>query len=232
MTEIVAGPPTRSPNGYSTNAIQENLGDYGLPDPTRWHTFFTDFDSFVVANWLTTEVGAGGTQALTDEDGGVLLLTNDVNDDDSQALQLRGEAFRFQTGKKLYFKARFKVSDSTQSQLIVGLQIIDTTPFDVTDGVYFSKSDGDQTLQLKVEKDNVATTTDVLEMADDTYLELGFFYDGISKIIVFSANSEVVASVTTNLPDDEDLTVSFFSENGEAVAKTMNIDYVFVAKER
>jgi hypothetical protein len=39
-------------------------------------------------------------------------------------------------------------------------------------------------------------------------------------------------SVTTNLVDDEDLTVSIALQNGEAVAKTMTVDYVFVAKER
>jgi hypothetical protein len=39
-------------------------------------------------------------------------------------------------------------------------------------------------------------------------------------------------SVTTNLPDDEDMTVSIALQNGEAVAKTMTVDYVFVAKER
>jgi hypothetical protein len=39
-------------------------------------------------------------------------------------------------------------------------------------------------------------------------------------------------SVTTNLPDDEDLAISFALQNGEAVAKTMTVDYIFVAKER
>jgi hypothetical protein len=37
---------------------------------------------------------------------------------------------------------------------------------------------------------------------------------------------------TTNLPDDEDLTVTFAIQNGEAVAKTMTVDYIYVAKER
>jgi hypothetical protein len=39
-------------------------------------------------------------------------------------------------------------------------------------------------------------------------------------------------AVTTNLPDDEDLAISFAIQNGEAVAKTMTVDYIFVAKER
>jgi hypothetical protein len=40
------------------------------------------------------------------------------------------------------------------------------------------------------------------------------------------------SSVTTNLPDDEDMTVTIAIQNGEAAAKTMTVDYVYVAKER
>jgi hypothetical protein len=42
----------------------------------------------------------------------------------------------------------------------------------------------------------------------------------------------VGTSVTTNLPDDEDLTISFAIQNGEAVAKTMTVDYILCSKER
>jgi hypothetical protein len=34
------------------------------------------------------------------------------------------------------------------------------------------------------------------------------------------------------LPDDEDMTVTIAIQNGEAAAKTMTVDYVYVAKER
>lgn len=38
-------------------------------------------------------------------------------------------------------------------------------------------------------------------------------------------------SVLTNLPDDEELTVSFGIQNGEAAAKTLAIDYIRVEVE-
>jgi hypothetical protein len=51
--------------------------------------------------------------------------------------------------------------------------------------------------------------------------------------VQYAVNGVVGGAVaTTNLPDDEDLTVSFALQNGEAVAKTMTVDYIFVAKER
>jgi len=147
--------------------------------------------------------------------------------------QKKGESYRFASGKKLFFEARLKVSDATQSDLVVGLQITDTTPLDVTDGVFFIKADGSTSVSLLVEKNNTATTTSsVATMANDTFINLGFYYDGVSQIQYFVNGVLGGASVTTNLPDDEDLTVTFAIQNGEAVAKTMTVDYIFVAKER
>ena len=37
---------------------------------------------------------------------------------------------------------------------------------------------------------------------------------------------------TTNAPGDEDLTISFGIQNGEAAAKTLTIDFILVAVER
>ena len=44
--------------------------------------------------------------------------------------------------------------------------------------------------------------------------------------------SNSLKSVATNLPNDEDLTISFGIQNGEAVAKTMTIDYITMMVER
>ena len=103
----------------------------------------------------------------------------------------------------------------------------------MTDGVFFIKADGSTSVSLLVEKNNTATTTSsVATLADDTFITLSFYYDGVSQI-QYAVNGVVQgASVTTNLPDDEDMTVSFGIQNGEAVAKTMTVDYVFACKER
>jgi predicted glycoside hydrolase/deacetylase ChbG (UPF0249 family) len=69
-------------------------------------------------------------------------------------------------------------------------------------------------------------------MADDTFITLGFNYDG-GSVMEYCVNGVVAGtSAVTNLPDDEDLAISFALQNGEAVAKTMTVDYIFVAKER
>ena len=72
--------PTRFGGGVTTALDTEPLGEFVLPDMTKAHVYFEDFDYYVAANWTVTviEAGAGSAaQALTDLDGGNLLLTND-----------------------------------------------------------------------------------------------------------------------------------------------------------
>ena len=224
---------TRFPNGV-TNVGEDSLfAQLAQLAATNFHTYFEDFDYYTAANWTVTETDAGATQALADGDGGLLLITNTAADNDLVSLQKVGESFRFAAGKKLFFEARFKVSDATQSDVVIGLQITDTTPLDVTDGVFFIKADGAATVNFLVGKNNTATTaSSVATMANDTFIRLGFYYDGVSAVQYFVNGANAGSSVTTNLPDDEDLTVTFAIQNGEAVAKTMTVDYIYVAKER
>jgi hypothetical protein len=227
---------THFSGGVSNTQTGDPLYKYGMLDPTKWHTFFNDFDTYTAADWTITTVEAGSgsaTEALADADGGVLLITNDDADDDSDFLQLSAETYKFASNKKLFFKARFKVSDATQSDFVMGLQITDTTPLAVTDGVYFQKDDGDANLDFYVTKDSTSTTAAAVStVVDDTYLEVAFYYDGASEVQYFVGGTKLGTSVTTNLPDDEELTVSFGVQNGAAAAKTMSVDYILVAKER
>ena len=224
---------TRFPNGVTNVGEQSLFAELGQPAATIFHTYFEDFDYYTAGDWTVTETDAGATQALTDGDGGLLLITNTAADNDLVSLQKKGESFRFESGKALFFEARFKVSDATQSDVVIGLQITDTTPLDVTDGVFFIKADGAATVNFLVEKNNTATTASAMAtMANDTYIRLGFYYDGSSAVQYFVNGTYTGSSVTTNLPDDEDMTVTIAIQNGEAAAKTMTVDYVYVAKER
>ena len=224
---------TRFPNGVTNVGEQSLFAELGQPAATNFHTYFEDFDYYTAGDWTVTETDSGATQALTDGDGGLLLITNTAADNDLVSLQKKGESFRFASGKALFFEARFKVSDATQSDVVIGLQITDTTPLDVSDGVFFIKADGAATVNFLVEKNNTATTaSSIATMADDTYIRLGFYYDGSSAVQYFVNGTYTGSSVTTNLPDDEDMTVTIAIQNGEAVAKTMTVDYIYVAKER
>ncbi len=227
---------TRLPNGVTNVADNALFADMVQPDPTKFHQFFDDFDTYAAGDWTVTETQAGATQALTAGDGGLLLLTNSAADDDLVALQKNPAAFTFTAGKKTFFRCRFKVSDATQSDVVFGLQVVDTTPLDVTDGVYFLKADGSTAISVVCRKNATTGSTSassIATLANDTFITLGFYYDGESKVY-YEVNGSVVGSLdgTSAYLPDTDCTVSFALQNGEAAAKTMTVDYVYVAKER
>lgn len=227
---------TRFPNGVTNVAENDLFCNLAMPDPTQYHTYFDDFDTYTAAQWTVTETSATATQALADGDGGWLLLTNSTEDDSLNALQKVGESFLMESGKQAFFKARFKVSDATQSDVVIGLQITDATPLDVSDGIYFLKSDGAATVDLVCRKNATTgsnTATAVATLSDDTFVTLGWYYDGQGNL-TYSVNNSVTGSMSASssyLPDTE-LTVSFAIQNGAAAAKTMTVDYIYAAKQR
>lgn len=227
---------TRFPYGVTNVAGNDIFADMVKADPTKFHEYYNDFDTYTAGDWVVTETQAGATQALTAGDGGWLLLTNSAADDDLNAMQKTPAAFSFTAGKKAFFKARFKVSDATQSDVVIGLQVVDTTPLDVTDGIYFLKADGAKTVDFICRKNASSGSTSasaITSLADDTFITLAFYYNGESKVY-YAVDGSVKGSLdasSTYLPDTI-TTVSFAIQNGEAAAKTMTLDFVYAAVER
>ena len=231
---------TNFPNGISTADRGTELERLILPDPTQAHVYFNDFTTYVAGDWTitTTEGGTGNaSEALTNVAGGALLITNDDADNDSDEFQLAVESFKFASGKKSWFKTRFKVSDATQSDWIVGLCITDTTIIDaVSDGVYFKKDDGDASIDFALELNGSATeASGIATQSDDTFVTLGWYFDGDTtngiKYYVDGTHKGTQTTMT-NLCTDEELAVSFALQNGAAAAKTMTLDYIYAAQER
>ena len=224
--------PTRQPNGITTASKTEPLGDFILPDMTKAHIYMEDFDYYTAADWIVTEVGTA-SQALSDAEGGRLLITNSASNDDSSFQQKVGESFLFQTRKKLWFDCFFEINDAIESDFIIGLQITDTTPLSVSDGVYFIKNDDGNTIDFVVVKDSISTITTAIDtIGSATFKKLSFFYDGVDSIKIFSDGVQIGTSATDNLPDDEILTISFGIQNGDATPTVMSVDYIMAAKER
>tara|TARA_Y100000114_G_scaffold72469_1_gene66433 strand:- start:1693 stop:2400 length:708 start_codon:yes stop_codon:yes gene_type:complete len=228
---------THFTSGVTNVTADSTFGKVKAPDPTKYHMYHNDFDTYLASDWTitTTEGGSGNaSEALGDGDGGLLVITNDDADDDNDFLQLVKEGFKYEAGKQLAFKARFKTSDADASDVVMGLQLTDTTPLNVTDGIFFLLTDGSTTLQFIVEKDGTQSTLDLsTAMADDTFMSVGFVYTPADqKFHVYQNNVEVGTVVNTNAPDDEELTVSFGIQNGAAASKVLTVDYVTAMKER
>lgn len=243
MLDQIVGPrnpqglpiPISFDTGITDRPRTDLMSMLGRADPSNWHQYFDDFDTYTAAQWTVTETHADITQALTSVDGGALLLSNRAsNDDDICALQLIVETFKFVAGKQLLFKARFKTAaGATQIDWVMGLQITDTAPLDVTDGVFFQKDDGDTNVDFHVEKNNAATSATALATWTTGYHTVTFYYDGVSKVWYGFDDVTLGSLAVTDLPDDEELTVSFAVQNGDGTtAQTMEIDYILVAKQR
>ena len=227
--------------GINQDAESQNLGSLTFPDPTACHTWFDDFDDYVAGEWTITETGSG-TRAVGNLDGGVLVITNAASDNDCNFLQWSGatnastvETWKWEATKSMWFKARFKVSEATQSDFVMGLQITDTAPLDATDGLFFIKEDGSTTMTFRAEKDDTASTVTAATIAANTYLTCGFWWNaqtGVLNVYVDDARVGSITGATTNFPDDEELTISFGIQNGDGNARSMSLDYIFVAKAR
>lgn len=173
------------------------------------------------------EAGAGETTVAADtgEVGGALLIVTDAAENDGANLQLKGEAFKLQSGKPLYFGARLKISDATQSDFFVGLSITDTDILGgFSDGLGFRKVDGSTTVNALLNKNTTETTGTALT-CDTSYHIYEFYFDGTN--VDFYVDGTALTRLTqTNLPDDEEITPSIQFLTGEAAAKTMTVDWV------
>lgn len=200
-----------------------------------WISWENDFVVYVPTQWTITEVGSG-TRALGDAIGGQLIITNAAADNDRNCLQLggttNGESVALQAGKKTWFDARFKV-DNVLADTLIGLYVTDTDPEGgVAAGVYFRRLTTATALDLVIENSSTETVvTTGITMANDTFVNVGFYYDGAR--LFYTQNRRILgeATVLTNLPSTE-LRLSMMVQNGTAAARSMTVDWIGFASER
>lgn len=209
------------------------MGAFVAPDPSALHVFFNDFDTYAAGDWTIGDVGTS-TVALASGDGGILTIETGALDDNHSYFQTAAASFTFEAGKAFWYKARFKLDEVIQSDVLMGLYLIDASPIASapTDGVWFSKLDGSTTLNaIQAKSGGSVVTTAITTMVADTYVTVGFYYDGASSFKYFLNDVVVGSAAATNLPTVP-LAVSFVIQAGEAAEKTLSIDYILAAKER
>jgi hypothetical protein len=226
-------------NAIKVGGARQFFGDLPIGQEPDLCVYFNDFlvaQDYAAADWVinTTEAGSGSaTEALAaDEACGALLITNDDANDDVDSLQSTEECWRLASGKQLWMEMRVKVSDADDVDMFVGLAITDTTPRDASDRVGFSLADGSAVIQCECAKDSTGdATSSGVSAADATYVKLGLHFDGKNKVRFFIDRS-LVATVSSNIPNDENLAITLNIQNGAAAADTLHVDYIYVAQER
>jgi hypothetical protein len=208
------------------------MGNMGLPDPSDYITYFNDFLDYVAGDWTSTVTGTGTSTLSTALVGGNLVIANSASNGDAVYSQLKGTGFKYQSGKRLAFKARFKVDDATNAALIVGLQEVDTTPLDVNNGIAFYKAAASTQMTGAVEASNTQSSTNILTMASDTYVSVAFAYDPKRNAVLWFKDDILLGSAALTHAPSSNLTVSIGVQNGTAAARTLTVDYVLAMQER
>lgn len=179
-----------------------------------------------------TEAGVGGDTLVTNSvtAGGWLKVVTDNAEYDGANAQAKGETFKLEASKPLYFRGKVSIDNATESDLLIGLcetktDLLKTgTAHGVNtsvEGAFFLKVDGATTIFGKTYEGGTETnsvqasaamTTSAItyEMVWDGS-QLSFFVDGVN-----------IGTVTANLPNG-DLTPSFNIRAGSAAARTAEV---------
>lgn len=227
--------PSRFTSGVSSRKYPDPLYNYSDLDPTDLHRYWEDFDTYTSGQWTATVTGTG-TTALTAGDGGLLASATSGANNDANYLQKTTEGFSFEAGKQAWFKTRFKVSALT-SVVVIGLQVTDTTPEDVTDGIYFlsTTATGAVTLYCRQDATTGSTTATGMTLVADTFTELAWYWDGKGNLQYFQDGRHlgtITGITTSNYLPNTTTTVSFGLRTTTAAVKTLTIDYILAAKAR
>lgn len=232
------GTPTRYTYGVTNVGKETATGMLGMPDPTKYHTYFNDFDVFTAGDWTVTALD-GGTDsaevtAVADADGGILTVTTNDADNDNVCLESQGESWKLESGKKAWLKCRFKIADADDSDVYIGFHTTDTNPFSTapTQRAYFVLAEGAATVTFNVDDNSTdASSGTVATLADDTYVTLGMYYDGKGTIELYADDVKTATMSSVSIPSTE-MALGFGVATGTTAARTMSVDYILAVKER
>lgn len=222
--------------GWVVGMVKEKLlGHYEFLDDFIEHTY-------LVTDWDVTEQGAG-SEATFDILGGALKVTCAAADNDASQHCHKIEAFDFGAAKPFYFECKFRYSDGGGAadaiELLIGLIANEDLKAEdpltvVTDGVYIKIDDGDHNIDFMATK-NTADTAHAAEttLVEATWMTIGLLWDCTDlKLFVDGVESANVIAAA-NCPAAATLLAPFFMvRNGEAVAKVLDVDYIYCKQLR
>ena len=233
------GNPTRFTSGVGTAYQGETLGNYPLPDP--FHTGSTkelgisiyenDFNTLIGTDYTVTGSSSTFTLSSTIVGGAGVLTPGGATT--ATAAYKAGSFLQFQAGNQFWYEARFKASAvSSTKSFYVGLR----NGSGVTDGLWFAKAASSTSVNLVSTVGSTATTlvTGVATAAADTWLNLGFYYDG-TDLLVYSDNA-LVARVSSPTIGTSGTTLSSVLmgpvfQITPTATDTLTVDFVLAAQE-
>ena len=239
---------TRSSGGLTNIPVGQTLSNYVCPDYTRVHEYFDDFDQatdITIASpigWTLTKTGTGAITIKTGVSGGRINVATTNSSGDSTEAQCKSDGYVFTAGKRLMLKYKIQCDNVSTTDIVIGLQKINTAPLTATDGIYFVKATGAATIVAKVVGSSTASTSGTLAtMVVNTDITLGLEYNpfnadsatiGTMGTIDLYINDSQVGSVPVVNAPSANLAPVIFLQTNSANARNLQVDYIFQALER
>jgi|TARA_R100000479_G_scaffold176231_1_gene129736 hypothetical protein len=222
-------------SGYA--AGYKDLREMPMSINPDYYCIEDDFVYELDTGWTVVKDSGASVAIVADTVGGELAITSAATTDNDGGSVQGNEIFAVAADKNMFFQTRIKNNDVDQSDICVGFTVnFATNPENMltaTDRIVFQVDDGDASINCITEKNGTATTTDSgVDMADDTYVKLGIACSGTGKVEFF-VNDKLVATHSTNIPDDENLAIAAMSLSGSASGtRATTIDYLMGARTR
>lgn len=227
-------------SGANKSTYFAGLGEMPIAFNLSTFSLLDDFVGVAIDstnNWTVVKDSGASVAIVADTVGGeVALISAATTDDDGASIQ-GNEIFSVDADKLVYFQTRLKCNDADQTDICAGMTVnFATNPeamLTAADRIVFQVNDGDASILCKTEKDGTETSTDSLvDLEDSTYVVLAFAVDSTNSVS-FYINGKLVATHTTNIPDDENLTLAAMSLSGSATGtRATTLDYIFGAQTR
>lgn len=209
------------------------------PDYVVYMDDFTGIALDDTNDWtVVKDSGASVAIAADVVNGAITMSSAATTDNDGSSIQ-GNEIFAVEAGRDIWFETKLTPTDAEGDALEIcaGLTVnFATNPeamLTAADRIVFQVDDGGSDILCKTEKDGTETSTDSgVDIVSGTAVTLGIHVKGTGSVEFF-VNRNLMATHTTNIPDDENLTMGLMQLSGSATGtKSMSVDYVFAAQTR
>lgn len=158
--------------------------------------------------YVLTQATAGTAAISTARPGVLELDSNSTTATQGATLQRAKSAFVPASGKSIWAEFAFKIVDTfDKAEIFVGLSELDTTLIassanSSANHIGWQCVTDDGVLLFTSEKAGTGTTAAALTIAEDTWVKLGFYYDGTADTIQQYVNGVATGSAiaTANIP--------------------------------
>lgn len=229
-----------------------------MMNPLLGHTYFNDYmgnrvplvgtSTTEISEWIQTEITSGLTAQVANVVGGALQVSSEAfaSADDGLTVMYRDTSWVPNTGKRIWFEARIRMTDidTTPDQYFIGLidTLTDIHPSGVIDdtkdkiGFFTHSGSTAGTLEFITAKTTVeAITTGVTTgLADATWINVGFVADLLTVTPFVNGVAGTAHATAASLPTAATglgLCIGAHGDQTSTVA-AMDIDWVRIAQIR